>query len=129
MNTYRVIVRAEAHAPEHHTLYVEAESPGAARDVLTARGLDVAGVTMIDAIEVPDGAGVQRAPSAARRPSLLRDNAPARRVIFMLIGIGAGLLVVVGALFVFRAREHLTRSDIQPRVPAGMKQPGSGTAR
>lgn len=127
MNTYRLIVRvpsSDGRSHEDRSLYVESPSAEAARTLCEARALNVREVASVQPSEVPPTASVQRVHAWAPRPSLLRDNPPARRLLFMLIGVGAGLLVIIGTLFVVRAREHLTRSDIQPRVPAGTTAAG-----
>ncbi len=92
-------------------LYIEAADEHRARASLASRGLVVASCEGID--RAPEGESVQRV-----RGGIEREAMPAglRRLIFIAIGVGLGVVVIAGTVFVLRAREHLTRSDVRPKV-------------
>ncbi len=105
---------------------VEAASADAAAGFVSARNIAPLAV-------------VQRADEVGLPPNILRMRVPAvvaagpstpigRRLKLMAIGIGIGLFVIAGVLFVNRAKEHLLRGDLLPKEMHGATQNADGQA-
>lgn len=97
-----------------HTSYFEADESDAVARLVARRGLVATSIAPVDS--VPEGAGLQRMPT--RRASLRERDPMLHRIRLMAIGVLIGVVLCLGVVFVLRAREHLTRTDIAPTLPA-----------
>lgn len=99
-----------------HEVYVRAVGEREARAYALGRELRVESVETLGDDDAPLGAAVitvrpvdtdedERSPGRARRTRR-------RRVLLVALGAGLGVLVVVGFLFVGKAKEHLGRRNI-----------------
>ncbi len=116
MPVYRVIAGGAGRGVE---LFIEAPNEASVRELVTRRGLPVLEMSTVEA--PPPGASVQRL--SPPRPSLRERDPYLYRILLMMLGILIGLVIVLGVLFVDRARHHLTRSDIYPTTQAGEAAP------
>lgn len=99
---------------EDRLIYLDAPDRARAAASLQARGLVVVDIQAVE--RAPEGASVQRVHGPATGSAMPLGL---RRLVFVAVGVGLGLVVILGTLFVLRAREHLTRSDVRPKVLNG----------
>lgn len=86
--------------------YLEALSPESAAAYVRGREVRVEGVTPIAPDEVPAGEAIVFVRSGEPGP---RWPPGLRRLVQVAIGLGLGVLLILGTLFVLRAMEHLGR--------------------
>lgn len=102
------------------TVFVDAPDEALAAAVLVSRGFRVERVGPIAEADLPADAPRQRV-----RPAAPPRVVPPwqRRARLVAVGLGLGLLAILAVLFVHRARQHLTRTDIRPSIPANKLPP------
>lgn len=109
------VTGTDVHYHQPREYFVEAADAGAAAAWMGARGLELPRAEACEA--APAGALVYRArpPAEPSEPA----SGGARGVKSLAVGFGLALVLVLMAWFVLRAKEHLTRTDLRPRLPAG----------
>lgn len=101
-------------------LFVEAEDgPAQARAFAEARLVRVDGVVEAGPDERPSTAPVFSASAYLATIDALRKppTTAARLYVRGMIGVGLACVVIIGFLFVIKAREHLGRRDVKPPTP------------
>lgn len=114
MPTYRIRGRDESQG-NTHTLYVLAPSPETAVAHLTQRGFFECEATEIHPEERPADQALVRVRSAEEGPAPMPESM--RRALLVSLGLGLAVFVILGVLFVNRAKEHLLRTDLRPNLP------------
>lgn len=94
--------------------YVEGPDRASAEELLRARGIDVREVIEVEAAARPKDSTLLRVP-APPGPAMPRAR---RRVILMICGVGLAFVLIGGYLFVWKAKEHLTREKPSQREDA-----------
>lgn len=108
MDTFRVRCRDSLKGREH-VVYLEAADAAAAAAHLAPRGLVPLHVDQIDPSQRPADQTLVRVRSAAQPAAPMPPIA--RRMLLVLVGLGLALLIILGTLFVSRAKEHLGLPD------------------
>lgn len=102
---------------------VEADTEAAAEAFLRERNLAVTHQHTV--AQVPEGLIHLRVPAPR---AMVVISPVARRLRLMGLGLGIGVFLIAGFLFVMKAKEHLTREKrIVPEAPT-MQPDGSGSA-
>lgn len=114
MHVFRVTCRDES-AGREHTVFVEASDSAAAAAHLARHGFFDLSINQIAPGEIPSDQSLVRVRGPEEHAAPL--PAPIRRVLLVVAGLGLGVVVILGVLFVMRAKEHLLRTDIHPNQP------------
>lgn len=112
MPLFRIQGRDIYHQQER-VLFVDGADVDEVRAFARSRGIEptlVAGAQLSD-VPVGEGVGLQRVPSPETKM-----EPRSRRKILLAMGVGLGLFTALGILFVFKAKDHLTRE--KPNQPA-----------
>ena len=106
---------------------VQADSAEAAERFVSARNIaPLAVVRRADEVGLPADILRMRVPVVV----VAEPSAPmGRRLKLAAIGVGIGLFVIAGVLFVNRAKEHLLRGDLIPKEMHGATQNADGKTR
>lgn len=114
MPIFRVTCRDES-AGKEHTVFVEASDSTAAEGHLARHGFFDLRISQIAPGEIPPDQSLVRVRGPGDQTAPL--PAPIRRLLLVVAGLGLSVVVILGVMFVMRAKEHLLRTDIRPNEP------------
>ena len=115
----------DVHLGQPQKVAIEADTPEAATRFALSRGIAAESVEVVSDgthQNLPERVTLMRVP-APTRASAFPASILRRRLMLIGIGLGLGGLMIVGTLFVLKAREHLLRQEMTPPPDSSISKP------
>lgn len=120
-----LLIGRDIHLGQDRSVAIEADDAQAATSFALSRGIQADSTKLVASgrpADVPPGVTIMRVP--APEPVFDPNYRPVRRRFKLVgIGLGIGVVLILGTLFVLKAREHLTRQEMTPPPGSSISRP------